>query len=306
MQKAFLPLVLVICSFGVCQEGSPNNSTAQPVAVRALAYEVHGMGLESVRGFYLPSADIFVKASPTSQPKLLVAGLRPTWSPDGQKLAYCPRVGPDLFGQVELINVDGSGHMQLTKLKDGACPTDWSQDGEKIAFTTYGAKDTRSIFVMNKNGENAKPISTGYGARWSPDGRQLVFCRSAERHGASGSIWIANADGTGPTKVIDDKSQLLDVAWFPDGKSIVFSSEREHKRSKLFRINVDGTGLEAIAADKHLSLFFPLPSPDGREVIADGYSGGTDVTNVVLVDLTSHHTSVLAHGKRPSVLWGKP
>jgi Tol biopolymer transport system component len=297
MRKAFMPLIPFICSFGVCQEGGPQNATAQPLAVKKLAFEVAGMGL---------AHDIFVKTSPTSKPKRLVEGLNPTWSPDGQKVAYCVRLGPTAFGQVELINADGSGPAQLTRLKGAACPTDWSHDGEMIASITYGAK-TPLIFVMNKDGEKVKPIAPGYGARWLPDGKQLVFCRPAEGRGGSDSIWIVNADGTGATKVIEDNSQILEVAWSHTGKSIVFSSEREHKhRSALFRINVDGTGLETVAVDKQMSLFFPLPSPDGREIVADPYPSGSSEGSVVLVDLASHHTSVLAHGIHPSVLWGRP
>jgi Tol biopolymer transport system component len=194
----------------------------------------------------------------------------------------------------------------LTKLKGGACPADWSHDGEKIAFIGYGGK-TPSIFVMSKNGENVTQISAGYGARWSPDGKQLVFCRPADRRGASDSIWIANADGTAAAKVIEDNSQVLEAAWFSDGKRIVFSSEREHKhRSALFRVNVDGTGLEAVAIDNRLSLFFPIPSPDGTQIIADAYPSDSGEGSVVLIDLASHHASVFAHGIHPSVLWEKP
>jgi Tol biopolymer transport system component len=194
-------------------------------------------------------------------------------------------------------------HIQLTKLKGGACPTDWSRDGEKIALIAYGAK-TPMIFVMSKNGENLTQVTAGYGARWSPDGKHLVFCRPAERRGASDSIWIANADGTGATKLIEDNSQVLEAAWFADGKSIVFSSEREQKhRSALFRVNVDGTGLEAIAVDKQLSLFFPVPSPSGTQIVADAFPGGSGEGSVILLDLASHHASVLAHGIHPSVVW---
>jgi TolB protein len=251
----------------------------------------------------LPQTDIFVITSPPSMPKRLVEGLNPTWSPDGEKIAYCVRDGRG-FGQIQLINADGSGHTQLTKLKGGACPTDWSLDGEKIAFIGYGA--TPSIFVMGKNGENVSQITAGYGAKWSPDGKQLVFCRSPEARGKSDSIWIANADGTGATKVTEDDSQVLEVAWSPDGKSIVFSSEREHNhKSALFRVNLDGSGLEAIAVDQQVSLFFPVPSPDGTQLVADAYASGSGEGNVVLVDLASHHASVLAHGIHPSVLWEK-
>lgn len=283
-------------AFANGQQGSPQSAAGANFTVRKLAIEV------SRGGFPLPQTDIFVITSTLSKPKRLVEGLSPTWSPDGEKIAYCVRDGRG-FGQIHLINADGSGHTQVTKLKGGACPTDWSPDGQKIAFIAYGAK-TPLIFVIGKNGENVTEIIAGYGARWSPDGKQLVFCRSPEGRGKSDSIWIANADGTGAKKVTEDNSQILEVAWFPDGKSIVFSSEREHKhKSALFRVNLDGSGLEPIAIDKQLSLFFPVLSPDGSQLVADGYANGSGEGNVVLVNLASHHASVLAHGIHPSVLW---
>lgn len=295
MKRLVLILVIATAPLAKGQQKAPQQ-LAGGHSIKSLAIEV---------GPSFPVAEITVIASPNSKPKRLVKGLNPVWSPDGDKIVYCVRDGPG-FGQIQVINADGSGHIQLTKLRGGACPTDWSPDGEKIAFTAYGAK-TPSILVMSKNGENLKEIGDGYGARWSPDGRKLVFCRPADRRGASDSIWFANADGTGLTKVIEDNSPVLEVAWFPDGKSIVFSSERESKhRSALFRVHLDGTGLEAVAVDKQLSLYFPIVSPDGTQILADAYPGGSGEGSVVLFDLASHHGSVLTQGKHPSVIWQKP
>lgn len=297
-------LVLAVPLFaGGQQEGSPQSAPGATSAVRRLAIEV------SRGGFPLPQTDIFVVTSPHSKPKRLVEGLNPTWSPDGDKIAYCVRDGGG-FGQIQLINADGSGHVQLTKLIGGACPTDWSRDGEKIAFLVYRVPDSArapSIFVMDKNGGNVTQVTlNGWGARWSPDGKQLVFCRPPEGGGKNESIWVVNSDGTGATKVIEDNSSVLEVAWFPDGKSLIFSSEREHKhKSALFRVNLDGSSLAAIAVDKEVSLFFPVASPGGTQLVADAYATGSGEGNVVLVDLASHHMSVLAHGIHPSVLWEK-
>jgi Tol biopolymer transport system component len=295
MNKLFLLLVIASSPFAKGQQEAPQGAAGGHFSIKKLAIEVrHEFG-----------TDISVMAAQNSKPKQLVVGLGPTWSPDGEKIAYCVREGRG-FGQIQLINPDGSGRIQLTKLKDGACPTDWSPDGEKIAFVAYGTK-TPSISVMSKNGEDVKQITAGYGARWSPDGRQLAFCRSAEARGESDSIWIVNADGTGATKVIEDNSPVLEVGWFPDGKSIVFSSERGHKgRSALFRVNVNGTGLEEVAVDKKASLYFPILSPDGAQIVADAYPIGGGEGSVILLDLASHHARDLAHGTHPSVLWEKP
>ena len=90
-------------------------------------------------------------------------------------------------------------------------------------------------------------------------------------------------------------------------------------RSALYRVHVDGTGLEIIAAEKKASLYFPVPSPDGKLIVADLYPAdflgrqredvGIDTaggSTVVLLDLTTQKSRVLAQGKHPSVIWGKP
>ena len=288
-------VILVIALLASGQAQTPQSPAKFRVA--KIAFEViHG-------GFPMPQTDIFVRDSLNSKPKRLVDGMMPVWSPDGQRLVFCTREGPNSFGQAEIINVDGSGRSQLTHLRGGACPTDWSPDGEKIALMAYATKPPTTL-VIGKNGGDVQQITVGYGAHWSPDGKQLVLCRSPQGRGASGSIWIASAEGTGVvTKVIEDNSNVLEAAWFSDGKSIVFSSEREDKhKSKIFRVNLDGSGLELLAQDKHLALFFPALSPDGQELLADGIGSGQD-EKVLMLDLGSRNTTVLAHGLHASVLW---
>jgi hypothetical protein len=105
MNRAIPVLMLFISCFSINQEESPQNTAAQSITVRTLAFEVGGTG------FPVRRTDIFVKAFGASKPKRLVQGLNPTLSPDGQKIAYCVRLGPTAFGQIEVVNADGSGHL---------------------------------------------------------------------------------------------------------------------------------------------------------------------------------------------------
>lgn len=295
MNKLFVLLVVALPLLASGQQGNPQ------IAAGVTTYVVKKLVIQENQN------DIYVMGSEYKKPKRLAEGAEPELSPDGEKVVYCVRgMSIGEFGQIQLINTDGSGHKQLTKLKNGACLPTWSPDGDKIAFTVYGGK-TPMIYVMGKDGENVTEIIAGYGPRWSPGGKQLLFCRFPEGHSAS-SIWIANADGTGATKVTEDNSVLLEAAWFPDGKGIVFSSDREYKHTAhtaLFGINLDGSGLKTIATDKHLSLSFPVFSPDGKQVVMDAYSAGSYVSKVLLMDLVSYHASVLAYGFHPSVQWEK-
>jgi Tol biopolymer transport system component len=283
--------IVALCVTANCQQSTPT------YVVKKLAFEVSG------GGFPVPRSDIFVLEATGAKPRRLVEGSSPAWSPDGGRIAYCVRSGSG-YGEIQVINQDGSGHAQVTKTRYGGCLPDWSPDGENIAFTAHGGKTPR-VVVIAKNGENPTEITNGFGARWSPNGKQLLFCKPAERHGESGSIWIINADGSGGRKVIEDNSTVLEPSWSPDGNSIVFASEREGK-SAIFRVNLDGNGLGKFASDDKLAFFFPLFSPDGKQLVVDGYNHtdrwGRSGT-VLLLDLAGHNGRVLAQGIHPAVLW---
>jgi TolB protein len=63
----------------------------------------------------------------------------------------------------------------------------------------------------------------------------------------------------------------------PDGEWIWFNSERAGEypgHAQLFRMRVDGTGLERVTHDDRVN-WFPHPSPDGRHVLYLSYPKGT-------------------------------
>jgi Tol biopolymer transport system component len=82
--------------------------------------------------------------------------------------------------------------------------------------------------------------------RWSPDGRQVVFASNRAHYDGAApergtpdlDLWLVNADGTGRRRLTTDPANESDPAWDGDGRSIVFSSDRD-SRGDLYRVRLD-------------------------------------------------------------------
>jgi hypothetical protein len=104
-------------------------------------------------------------------------GLYPTWSPDGNWIAY----GSQVEGAIWKIRPNGSGAVQLSTLQSGQQHTDqvWSPDSQHLAFTEYTRTTTTKkgvstttytydILRISANGGTATNLTTDTAARcWS-------------------------------------------------------------------------------------------------------------------------------------------
>jgi len=311
-----LPLV---CAFFDGKGRSQTFPSLPVIYLEKLAFE-SSPGRPPIFGLFPPTklaiyGEVSVIDAPNSNPRMLVKGQGPTWSPNGRRVAFC--LSDDLgIYYAQIINADGTGQVPLTAVKVDACPSDWSPDGEKLAFTDSG-HFPHMVAITDADGRNFRRITEGFDPQWSPDGKQLVFYRNVkgtkERRTA---IWIANVDGTGARKIIEeDAPSLPSLSWnslgparFFDGNRIVFSSDRAHNWC-IFRVNLDGTGLEKIAESDQYDLFHPSFSPDGKQLVVQGDRRPTDANVkpervILLLDLATKQWTRLVVGTYPSVLWG--
>ena len=232
------------------------------------------------------------------------------WSPDGQKIAYC---APDPFavmngtmqfvlGQMQLINADGSGRKELTDIPRGACPIDWSPDGERIAFAAGSGEHGFIVLAPALDGTGG--VVSGNAGMWSPDGSKMLFWKQFRDPKSSGSIWLVNGDGSEPRKLIDDDSPSVCPSWNSNSQSILFSSDRKHKgKYEIFQVKLDGSGLEIFATDSKYSLYCPLISPDGKYLVVDVHKRDFDDSTITVLDMTNHAETPIAHGRNPRIIW---
>jgi Tol biopolymer transport system component len=172
-----------------------------------------------------------------------------SWSPDGKQIAY----DTSNSGTIVVVNVDGSGSVQLGRTGGGRYDPAWSPDGSKIAFAYSGSG---ALDTMNPDGSNVQVLAAfpehviyGGGIAWSPDGSRIAFS-------LDGTLELVNADGSNPHPL---GSSGDEPSWSPDGKEIVF-----HTQSGLSIIGADGSGLHQLTSGPDEN---PSWSADGKTIV---------------------------------------
>jgi len=195
-------------------------------------------------------------------------------SPDGTKIAFVA-IDVKNFQQIFLINTDGSGEKKITDDANKKWGLAWGND--KIAYVSYGNEGLEKIFVINPDGTGNKQLISdntrqgnferymvAWGSpSWSPEGNLLVYTSLDERE--MQKMYKVNADGSGKTAVLDEKSsRQWSPAFGPDGKNIVFVSyPAEKNKEELFIF--DGNAGNQLTFDE-IKKNYPVWGPDGTIV----------------------------------------
>jgi len=206
--------------------------------------------------------------------------------PDRSKgYAWAVYPGYDIY----LSTLDGKLVRKLTEDPgyDAEATVNWKT--KRIVYTSLASGDL-DLWSMSLVGSGRKQITRreGYdgGAFYSRDGRQLVwragYPRSAEEAGRYKEllsnnltspmhmeIYVAGADGRNAKQLTDFGCASFAPAFSPDGKKILFASNRNNcgsRQFELFLINADGTGLEQVTNFGGFTSF-PEFSPDGRKLV---------------------------------------
>lgn len=159
----------------------------------------------------------------------------PTWSPEGDRLAYQRRVGD----RSELIIFSLSGD-DPKMIADNAWDPSWSPRGDKIAFTSL-VDGGWGLFTIEPDGGKLKRIGQAtnrvgfvYPA-WSPDGKQIAFTAQA---GEGHEIHVCDADGSNLKPLTKEGRVSTHSVWAPDGKSIYFAHDVDGSRWDWRRVTL--------------------------------------------------------------------
>jgi Tol biopolymer transport system component len=159
----------------------------------------------------------------------------PSFSPDGQWIAFAAVSSLTSYGRLYIVHPDGTGLRALdvpsVVAGDGGGPV-WSpaRDQHRIAYLTFsgGALQTR-IVDIDGDSDSDHLVGPGFWPSWSPDGSRLATC-CAEIHDVEASLRGAAAPTTifeqfdancGDVPSATGRSICSAVVWSPDGQWVI-------------------------------------------------------------------------------------
>jgi len=221
-----------------------------------------------------------------------VNAMAPAWSPDGKRIAF-GFVRDDRY-EMYTVNADGSEWKKLTVVDRhddvrGMGFPSWSPDGSKIAFElqrdepviakAVGEDDVQifepTIAVMNSDGTGFATLGNGHWPRWSPDGTEVLFHSAGEKSFVVGvgpfptmGIYTMSPNGRDVRRLTDQETDAMFGSWSPDGKQIVFASNRDYQphnvaNLEIYLMSADGADLRRLTYSKGPKNC-PSWSPDGE------------------------------------------
>jgi len=210
----------------------------------------------------------------------------PTWSPDGQRLAFTSDRDGDA-GDIWLMNIDGSDPVNLTQNAAMDISPAWSPDGRWIAFVS-DRDGNEEIYLKDATGQApSTPINlTHYSGNdgdpaWSPDGGRMVF--RSFRHG-NWELYMMDlpdpldAGPTPVTRLTDSDGSEGNPAWSPEGSRIAYN-RMDDLNEDIYIIDVPEEAGTVVPVPRQLtdhpdSDYGPTWSPDGTQIVFFSYRDG--------------------------------
>ncbi len=168
----------------------------------------------------------------TSKGNTLEFALNSVPSPDGRRVAYA-WYNADDFVDLRVVRVDGSDLRVLHASRELAdiYPSDWSPDGRSVlAVLSRRDKASQIALVSAIDGtlrvlKSFDKLSAGR-PRFSPDGRFVAYQFIQQPDSSARDIGVFAADGSAETTVVRHAANDVLFDWTPDGKGLLFGSDR--------------------------------------------------------------------------------
>jgi TolB protein len=175
----------------------------------------------------------------------------PTWSPDGERLAfvrYRQAGGPGAL-QVYVVNADGSGERHIG---EGTLPK-WTNDGRSLVVERPRAAPRAStIHVLSVDGGGERRLAAGSQPAVSHRGSSVAFVRFTYARRAGGaccvvrasSLYTISLEGTGLRRLAQNSGSnngnFTQPSWVPDDSAVAVIQRKGDLGGPLTTISLNG------------------------------------------------------------------
>lgn len=181
----------------------------------------------------------------------------PTWSSDGQRLAYYLYVVDDY-----LIYEYDMAKKSSRELTVGSLPT-YDPSGKRLAYLANSSKTGENeVWIYDKTGSDDRVTNLAQGClwpSWSPDGKRILF-NSFDR---TWNLYLLDV-GSGQSKPYTKGKRAIEKAiWSPDGKQIAYWIL---STDEIVIADLDGKTISKIEGDEGTPRVGNF-SPDGKRIV---------------------------------------
>ncbi len=159
----------------------------------------------------------------TNNPQNKVYSVKLFWSPDSSRIAYYQGKPGDLLGEkqdIYAIDINRGTTQNLTQKPRNYNALSWSPDGKLIAFAA-GESNNQKLYTINAYGSKLTQLASKlelsriYELPWSSDSQKIAFSFT-EIKGDKSNLYVINRDGSGLTKLTNDKDlNASNPVWQP-------------------------------------------------------------------------------------------
>ena len=164
-----------------------------------------------------------------------------TFSRDGKELAYGWRsYGPKgPINEIRVVRVDNAANSNPRTIftnddVDTFHPTDWSPDGRTLVVSVRRKDNTHHIALVGVADRSYRMLRTTEGWQrtnkifFSPDGAYLAYDLPVSDREPRRDVFIIATDGGAQTAVSDPADDVV-MGWSPDGRHLLFASDRNER-----------------------------------------------------------------------------
>lgn len=214
----------------------------------------------------------------------------PAISPDRTRIAYSTSDG--------MLWILNTGDRKVTRvpLEPGRYSNpSWSPDGRQIVFTAYtmsGDSEDATLWLYDVAGGKPRELLKQDGAqdyaKFSPDGQTVMYSTSGAitvfgfGYLVVQQLWSLSLVTGRAQELLLARAKDTQPAWSPDGRAIVFVSDREGA-AQLWRVDASGDGLRRLTSGP-LASTHPAWAPSGSEIVYVASDGRTSTLAIVAGD----------------------